>query len=69
MFCKVHGWYRFQCLVDTRVICEPSTFEDFHLYHPKLLGILTLPPAGRKKIAFQSFNRYRKVKIKLSVQA
>ncbi|CAI6374629.1 unnamed protein product [Macrosiphum euphorbiae] len=46
------------------------TFGDFHftamhflgfpLYHPALLEIPTLPPAGRKKDAFERFKRYRK---------
>jgi len=48
----------------------PGTFWDFHFttwnflgfpfYHPALLGIPALPPAGWKKDSFQRFNRYRK---------
>jgi len=59
------GW-----LGDTCVICAPITFGDIHfitrhilglsLYHPALLGIPTLPPAGRKKNAFPRFNHYQK---------
>jgi len=36
----------------------PGTFWDFHFttWH---YGIPTLPPAGRKKVAFQRFDRHR----------
>jgi len=51
------------CTGDTRMIYAPSTFGDlyftarhflgFPLYRLALLGIPTLPPAGRKKDALQ----------------
>jgi len=41
----------------TREMCGQQ-FWGFPLYHPALLGIPTIPPAGRKNDAFQRLNRY-----------
>jgi len=59
MFCKDRRlWYRFQCLFVQgygNSLCAHH-FWGFPPYLPALFGIPTLPPAGRKKVAFQRFN-------------
>ena len=48
------------CSENTRDIWAQYSW-GFPLYRPILLGIPTLPPAGRKNVAFQRFNRHRKL--------
>jgi len=49
------------CARDTRDMCAQHFCRGFSFYRPTLMGIPTLPPAGRKKGVFRRFNRHLKL--------